>query len=61
MRLQILHLLSVILLTPLTFSQDRDRDGILGAWLTAGGESKVEIYKNDSVTYCGKIIWLRIP
>ena len=61
MRLQFSFLLLFPLLSPLTFSQDRDRDGILGAWLTAGGESKVEIYRCDSVTYCGKIIWLRDP
>ncbi len=61
MRLQFSFLLLFPLLSPLTFSQDRDRDGILGAWLTAGGESKVEIYRCDSVTYCGKITWLRDP
>jgi uncharacterized protein (DUF2147 family) len=61
MRPQIPLLLLFILLSPLTFSQDRDREGILGTWLTAGGESKVEIYRCDNVTYCGKIIWLRDP
>jgi uncharacterized protein (DUF2147 family) len=61
MRPHISLLLLLILLSPLTFSQDRDRDGILGTWLTAGGESKVEIYMCDSVTYWGKIIWLRDP
>jgi uncharacterized protein (DUF2147 family) len=61
MRHQIPLLLLFILLSPLTLSQDRDGNGILGAWLTAGGESKVEIYKCDSVTYCGKVIWLRDP
>ncbi len=60
MRFQI-PLLLLGLLSPLTFSQDRDREGILGTWLTAGGESRVEIYRCDSVTYCGKIIWLRDP
>lgn len=61
MRPQIPLFFLFILLRPFTFSQDRDKDGILGAWVTAGGESKVEIYKCDSVTYCGKIIWLRDP
>jgi uncharacterized protein (DUF2147 family) len=61
MRRHIPLFLLLILLRPFTFSQDRDRDGILGAWLTAGGESKVEIYRCDSVTYCGKIVWLRDP
>jgi uncharacterized protein (DUF2147 family) len=60
MRFQI-PLLLLVLLSPLTFSQDRDREGILGTWLTAGGESQVEIYRCDSIRYCGKIIWLRDP
>ena len=60
MRFQIAVLL-LVLLSPLTLSQDRDREGILGAWLTAGEESQVEIFRCDSVTYCGKIIWLRDP
>jgi uncharacterized protein (DUF2147 family) len=54
-------LLLLGLLSPPTFSQDSDRERILGTWLTAGGESKVEIYRCDSVTFCGKIIWLRDP
>ena len=61
MRPQNTLLVLIILVSPLTLSQDRERDGILGAWLTAGGESKVEIYRCDSVTYCGKIVWLRDP
>ena len=60
MRFQI-PLLLLGLLSPPTFSQDSDRERILGTWLTAGGESKVEIYRCDSVTFCGKIIWLRDP
>jgi uncharacterized protein (DUF2147 family) len=61
MRSHLPLLLLFILVSPLTLSQGRERDGILGAWLTAGGESKVEIYLCDSVTYCGKIVWLRDP
>ncbi len=61
MRLQIPLLLLIMLPGPVAFSQDRDRDGILGQWLTAGGESRVEISRCDSVTYCGKIVWLRDP
>jgi uncharacterized protein (DUF2147 family) len=60
MRFQI-ALLLLGLLSPPTFSQDSDRERILGTWLTAGGESKVDIYRCDSVTFCGKIIWLRDP
>lgn len=38
-----------------------DRHAILGEWVTAGGESRIEIYLADSVTYDGKISWLRDP
>ena len=41
--------------------QNKEEDGILGEWVTAGGESRVEIYRRDSLTYCGKIVWLRDP
>jgi uncharacterized protein (DUF2147 family) len=61
MRAHVYLLLLIIVPSPLTHSQDRDSDGILGQWLTAGGESRVEIYMCDSVTYCGKIVWLRDP
>jgi uncharacterized protein (DUF2147 family) len=50
-----------MLLSPRAFSQDHENDGILGEWVTAGGESRVEIYRCDSLTYCGKIVWLRDP
>ena len=33
---------------------------ILGEWLTAGGTSKIEIYK-DGEEYCGRISWLKEP
>lgn len=36
-------------------------DAVLGQWLTAKGESKIEIFKCDSTTYCGKIVWLKEP
>lgn len=35
-------------------------DDIIGTWLTAEGESKVEIYKTDD-RYFGKIVWLKEP
>jgi uncharacterized protein (DUF2147 family) len=56
-----LILLLGLFIIPSAYSQDRDSEGILGEWLTAGGESRVEIYKCDSLTYCGKIVWLRDP
>jgi uncharacterized protein (DUF2147 family) len=40
---------------------DVGRNAILGEWLTAGGESRVEISLADSVSVTGKIIWLRDP
>jgi uncharacterized protein (DUF2147 family) len=61
MRTQFWLLLLVLAATSLTRSQDKERDGILGQWITAGGESRVEIYSTDSVTYSGKIVWLRDP
>ncbi|MEW6509715.1 MAG: DUF2147 domain-containing protein [Bacteroidota bacterium] len=47
----------------LTFARDDPRagDAILGQWLTAESESRIEIYKCDSITYCGRIVWLRDP
>jgi len=48
-------------LTCRAFPQDGGADALLGEWVTAGGESRVEITKRDSVTYCGRIVWLRDP
>jgi uncharacterized protein (DUF2147 family) len=42
-------------------AQEQGRDRILGEWVTAGGESRIEIYRADSLTYAGKIVWLREP
>ena len=61
MRRHILILSLSMFLPSITASQDRDRDAILGQWLTAGGESRVEIYRCDSATYCGRLVWLRDP
>jgi uncharacterized protein (DUF2147 family) len=51
----------VVLLFSRTFAQGRESGAVLGQWLTAGGESKVEIYRSDSVTFAGRIVWLRDP
>jgi uncharacterized protein (DUF2147 family) len=40
---------------------DTVRNAILGEWLTAGGESRIGIFLADSVTFEGKIVWLRDP
>ena len=40
---------------------DSAAEKILGQWLTAEGESKIEIVPCDSVTFCGRIVWLRDP
>jgi uncharacterized protein (DUF2147 family) len=43
------------------FAQDSTAaDAVLGQWLTAGGTSKIEIYK-DSTEFCGRIVWLKEP
>ena len=55
-------LLLLVLVFPWrAFPQDAGADALLGQWVTAGGESRVEITKCDSITYCGKIVWLRDP
>ena len=53
--------LTLLALPCRVLSQDNGADALLGQWVTAGGESRVEITKCDSVTYCGKIVWLRDP
>ena len=56
-------LFAIIVCAPLALSQEPDSAAarILGQWFTAEGESKIEIYRCDSVTYCGRIVWLRDP
>jgi uncharacterized protein (DUF2147 family) len=56
-----LAILPVVLTVSIAWSQDQDRNRILGEWVTAGGESRVDVYRCDSLTYCGKIVWLRDP
>jgi uncharacterized protein (DUF2147 family) len=55
----------LLCLAVLTFHDARaqalERDRILGEWVTAGGDSRIEIFRADSVTYAGKIVWLREP
>ncbi len=42
-------------------SQDeKNRDAILGTWLTGEGNGIVEIYKNGD-KYQGKVVWLKEP
>ncbi len=33
---------------------------VLGEWLTAGGTSKIEVYK-EGEEFCGRISWLKEP
>jgi len=61
MRHSLRAFLFFVLTAPAAYSQDHDRDRILGEWVTAGGESRVDVYRSDSLTYCGKIVWLRDP
>jgi uncharacterized protein (DUF2147 family) len=55
--------LVALAIAPVAFSQEPESASIRirGNWLTAEGESKIEIYRCDSVTLCGKIVWLRDP
>jgi len=58
---QIKKFILILLLLSSSFTVFADEaDNILGAWLTAEGKSKVEIYKCGA-KYCGKIVWLKIP
>ena len=36
-------------------------DRVVGFWLTDGGESQVEIFKNSNGTYDGRLVWLKEP
>ena len=43
------------------FAQDSTAiNSALGVWLTAGGTSKIEIYR-EGEEFCGKIVWLKRP
>jgi uncharacterized protein (DUF2147 family) len=42
-----------------TDAQYADGDRLMGEWLTEGGKAKVKIFRTQSGTYVGKIIWLR--
>lgn len=36
-------------------------DDILGIWDTEDGDSRVEIYRCDVQSYCGRLVWLKEP
>jgi uncharacterized protein (DUF2147 family) len=59
----ILILLAALAIAPFALSQEPEiaATRVLGIWLTAEKDSKIEIYSCDSVTFCGKIVWLRDP
>lgn len=63
MRLRILAFILLVLIAGTSRAQEPDtvRNAILGEWLTAGGESRIRIFLTDSVTFGGKIVWLRDP
>jgi uncharacterized protein (DUF2147 family) len=63
MRIFMLYTVLLVMISPPSRAQGTDpgREGILGEWVTAGGESRIEIFLTDSVTYAGKIVWLRDP
>lgn len=52
-------LVALALASCLASAQGPEKQAILGQWVTAGGESRVAIYACDSLTYCGRIVWLR--
>ena len=64
MRMSLLFLLILCLaaLPVRTAAQDdaAKADAITGQWTTAGGLSKIEIYRCGE-EYCGKIVWLKEP
>jgi len=45
----------------LAIAQMPEKDALLGQWVTARGESHVDIYMSDSVTFGGRIVWLKEP
>lgn len=50
---KILASMMLVFVSAVAYSQ-----GIIGKWVTEGGESQVEIYQNGDL-FCGKIIWLK--
>lgn len=54
-------ILFVFLVVPFaSHAQSNEADAILGVWLTATAEAKIQIYKCGS-EYCGKIAWMKEP
>ncbi len=65
MRTFLLIITSLAVLCLLTGATARAQDStnakkVLGEWLTAGGTSKIEIYK-EGTEFCGRISWLKEP
>lgn len=56
----LLALLSLGLITLLSFAPADDPDAILGTWLTGSKKGHVQIYKQGN-QYFGKIVWLKEP
>ncbi len=54
----ILYTAYILLLLPLV--SIANPGAIIGTWMSASGEAKIEIYKTDAYYY-GKIIWLSEP
>lgn len=55
-----ISILIMLFFLPGQGSPSDNSDSILGTWLTAGGQSKVEIYKKNN-KYYGRIVWLSRP
>lgn len=52
--------LAVIMLFQINHSVAQS-DAIVGIWRTEEGDSQIEIYKNSSGRYEGKLVWLKEP
>jgi len=53
--------ITVFFVLPLeTHAQQENSDSIIGIWLNADSDAKIEIYKQNN-KYYGKIVWLKDP
>lgn len=50
--------LTTLLLIFISISAFSQTDNVLGIWLTAEGDSQIQIIKTGSGTYSGKIVWM---
>ncbi|MEL6560110.1 MAG: DUF2147 domain-containing protein [Bacteroidota bacterium] len=58
--MKLYHNISLVMLLLISFNANAQNE-IEGYWLTADGNSIIEIYKNDQNVYFGKVVWLKKP